>query len=156
MNNLMKAELQPEVVRQANSLTIKNNIDYTAAYETLKRNKLGESKVKGVMDPICEAANKAHKKATTTRKENLQPYTEANKIIKEKMIEYAGENEVQKVEGISYRQKWTATVMDFKKLPDEFKITDQKALDKIATASAGLLPIPGVEFKLEKNISLKI
>ena len=58
-----------------------------------------------------------------------------------------------KVEGVSYRTIWRAEVVDFKTLPDEYKVVNQSALDKVAMAMKGALKIPGVEFKSEKVVA---
>lgn len=59
---------------------------------------------------------------------------------------------IETPKGISYRDKWTAEVVDFKALPDEYKIANQQALDKVAQATKGALTIPGVKFKSEKIV----
>ncbi len=60
--------------------------------------------------------------------------------------------EVEKPKGISYREKWYAEVVDFKVLPDEYKIPNQQALDKVAQATKGTIQIPGVIFKKEQIV----
>lgn len=60
--------------------------------------------------------------------------------------------EVEKPKGISYREKWYAEVVDFKVLPDEYKIPNQQALDKVAQATKGTIKIPGVIFKVKQIV----
>ncbi len=60
---------------------------------------------------------------------------------------------VETPKGISYREKWTATVVNFKDLPDEYKVPNQQALDRVAQAMKGNLAIPGVTYKCEKILS---
>ena len=60
-----------------------------------------------------------------------------------------------KAEGVSYRETWKAIVKDFKLLPDEYKLPNQSALDKVAQATKGKIPIPGVEFKMEKTTIIR-
>lgn len=55
--------------------------------------------------------------------------------------------------GVSYRTKWSAEVIDFKALPDEYKIANQQALDKVAQATKGAISIPGVKMKSEKIVA---
>lgn len=55
--------------------------------------------------------------------------------------------------GVSYRDKYTAVVIDFKLLPDEYKLPNQSALDKIAQATKGTIQIPGVQIKSEKILA---
>lgn len=63
---------------------------------------------------------------------------------------------IEQPKGISYKEKWTAEVFDFKLLPDEYKLPNQQALDKIANATKGSVPIPGVKFKSEKISSVRV
>lgn len=56
---------------------------------------------------------------------------------------------VQTPKNISYREKWSAVVIDFKALPDEYKIPNQQMLDKLAQSTKGTLNIPGVKWEKE-------
>jgi hypothetical protein len=56
----------------------------------------------------------------------------------------------EKPPGVSYRDKWTAEVVDVKVLPREYMVPNQQALDKFAGAMKGSIPIPGVKFHKEK------
>ena len=62
---------------------------------------------------------------------------------------------VQKVNGISTRKTWRAEVTDFKALPDEYKIADQRLLDSIARATRGQKQIPGVEMISEDIVAVR-
>jgi hypothetical protein len=55
--------------------------------------------------------------------------------------------------GVSFRDKWTAEVVDEMLVPREYLIVNQSALDKIAQATKGTVPIPGVKFKSEKILA---
>ncbi len=55
--------------------------------------------------------------------------------------------------GISYKIRWTAEVVDFTKLPDEYKLPNMPILNKMAQATKGKVPIPGVKFNSEKDVS---
>ncbi len=46
----------------------------------------------------------------------------------------------------SYRDHWTAVVDDIKKIPREFMVVNQKALDSLAQSSKGRGEVPGVHF----------
>jgi len=58
--------------------------------------------------------------------------------------------QVVKPQGVSYRDKFTAEVIDFSLLPDSYKLPNQSALDRIAQATKGTVPIPGVKFHFTK------
>ena len=55
--------------------------------------------------------------------------------------------------GVSYRDKWTAQVIDVNLLPREYLIPNLSALDKVAQATKGSIQIPGVKFNCEKILS---
>lgn len=56
---------------------------------------------------------------------------------------------------VSFREKWYAEVVDFSALPDEYKIANMQALDKVAQTTRGSAKIPGVIFKMEKIVVTK-
>lgn len=58
--------------------------------------------------------------------------------------------EIPKVAGQGTREIWRAEVIDFKKLPDAWKLPNQSALDKHAQNTKGKVSISGVIFKMEK------
>jgi hypothetical protein len=62
---------------------------------------------------------------------------------------------VEKVAGVSYRENWTAEVVDFSLLPDVYKLPDMVKLNKQAKATKNSVPIPGVVFKMEKILASK-
>jgi hypothetical protein len=51
-----------------------------------------------------------------------------------------------KVEGFHTRKSWKARIIDKNAVPEHFKLVDMVTLNKLATASKGLLPVAGVEF----------
>lgn len=63
---------------------------------------------------------------------------------------------VEKTEGESTRKIWKARVIDFAKLPDAFKLPNEKALNAMATTTKGPSNIPGVEFYTESVLSVRI
>jgi len=52
-----------------------------------------------------------------------------------------------KVAGTSMREVWRAVVVDVSQLPREYMIVNQSMLDKMAQATKGAVPIPGVKFE---------
>jgi len=61
-----------------------------------------------------------------------------------------------KHEGVSYSKKWKARVVDFSKVPDEYKIINQVKINQIATATKGKINIPGIEVYAEKIERIKV
>lgn len=60
---------------------------------------------------------------------------------------------IETPKGVSFSMKYRAVVEDFSKLPDEYKLPNQTALDKIAQATKGTISIPGVKIESEKILS---
>ena len=52
-----------------------------------------------------------------------------------------------KVAGTSMREVWKAVVTDVSKLPREYMIVNQSMLDRMAQATKGAVPVPGVRFE---------
>lgn len=73
----------------ANDIAVVDAESYTAAGESLKDVKEYQARVKDVMDPICDAAHKAHKVATAKRSELLAPAKEAERIVKAAMLAWS-------------------------------------------------------------------
>ena len=57
---------------------------------------------------------------------------------------------VPKLNGVSYRDVWSAEIEDFDALPAEYKMANMPMLDKIIAATKGAIKIPGVIAKSEK------
>lgn len=55
-------------------------------------------------------------------------------------------------DNISFKEIWKAVVVDFKELPDEYKIPNQQTLDRVAQATKGTVKIPGVVFEMQKIV----
>ena len=60
---------------------------------------------------------------------------------------------IETPKGVSYREKWTAKVIDENLIPREYLIVNQSALDKVAQATKGSIKIAGVEFVSEKILA---
>lgn len=130
-------------------------IDYTAEQERKAREeqmrlqKLADAeaaKQKKILDEKiarAEASGKLEKvEELKEQKENVTP-----------IVVPVVAPQIEKPAGVSYRDKYTAEVIDFKLLPDEYKLPNQSMLDKMAQSSKGSIPIPGVTFKSEKIVA---
>lgn len=60
---------------------------------------------------------------------------------------------IQKVDGVSYRDQWSAVVIDVNAVPREYMMPNMVMLNKIAQATKGSLPIAGVVMRCEKILS---
>lgn len=56
----------------------------------------------------------------------------------------------QRVAGVSFREIWKFEIVDFKKLPDEYKLPDEVQLGRIARSAKEGASVPGVRFYAEK------
>lgn len=54
--------------------------------------------------------------------------------------------------GVSYREVWSAEIVNEKEIPREYLIPNMTALNKIASATKGTIPIPGVKFVMTKTV----
>ena len=81
------------IVDQARAVVVKDSQTYTAAGMLWKS--IGDmiKEVKDTFDPICEAANRAHKEATGKRAKFLDPLTAAQRSVKQIMSAYDAEQE---------------------------------------------------------------
>lgn len=61
-------------------------------------------------------------------------------------MESASVTVAPKATGIAMREVWRAKVVDLNKVPREYLIVNQSALDALAKATKGQMNIPGVEF----------
>jgi hypothetical protein len=88
-----------------------------------------------------ESGNEAKVEKLEEKKENYQP-----------PVVPVIAPEIGKVEGISYRDKWSAQVIDVNAIPREYMQPNMDALNKIAQGCKGSLNIPGVKFNCEKIV----
>jgi hypothetical protein len=81
------------IVDQAKAVKVTDTETYKQAGALWKS--IGEmiKEVKDTFDPICDAANKAHKAATAKRAKYLDPLTSAQKSVKQLMSSYDAEQE---------------------------------------------------------------
>ena len=57
--------------------------------------------------------------------------------------------------GVSTVKRWKARVTDMDKVPRQFLLPNQTALDAYARAVKGAMPVPGVEFYQEESMSVR-
>ena len=81
------------IVIEANTAVVLTSAQYEDGIKLLDVAKDFQKAVKKVWDPVCDAANTAHKAATSARKEQIGPFMEAEKTIKGKLNEYDIEQE---------------------------------------------------------------
>ena len=65
------------------------------------------------------------------------------------------ESKVQPVAGVAQKVVWRFRVVDFAKLPDEYKLTDTVKLGELARSSKAMAMVPGVEFYSESVLAAR-
>ena len=126
--------------------------DYTTLREKIRREqeeklqRQAQAEEKRKRKALEERAKKAEEKGNQEKAEELREKKE------EVHVEAPILAPVAKTEGISYREDWKADVVDFKVLPDEWKLPDMVSLNKHAQNKKGLIPIPGVRFYSKKVV----
>lgn len=223
MNELsLIEEKSGDVTTKANSIQIATKSEYHAATNYLKDIKSLQKEIKSVFDPIINKAHQAHKEAIAQRDKYLNPVKDAEKIVKDKVSDYAAilererraeqqrreeearkerdkalhealeaqeaaehlkaqgddknASEVQqeamkmaeeaveikaakvkeeKVEGVSFRDKFEIEIINASIVPSEWLIPDEKSILAFVKASKGTREIPGVKIIKSTTTSVR-
>ena len=97
---------------------------------------------------LAARAEKWAAKGKTAKAEELQKQAEEVEVIAPVVAP-----KVEKVRGVSFKENWSAIVVDETKVPREYLQVNTMALNRIAKATKGSIKIPGVEFKMEKILA---
>lgn len=99
-----------------------------------------------------EALAKAEAARADGKEDKAEKYEEkANGIIAPTLAP-----NIEQAKGQAIRIQWSAEVVDFKLLPDEYKLPNMPMLNKMAQATRGAVPILGIVFKSEKILASRI
>jgi hypothetical protein len=175
-----------ETILQADAIVVVSKETRISAGEYLRNIKYMQSEVENTFDPIIEKAHLTHKEACQQKKKYFEPLVEAEKILKGKVIEWEVKQEKAaleeqarlikekgvdaprvvadsiKVAGQSFREVWTAEVVDFPafvksvaegKSPISLLQFNQSAGNKAATAIKDSMAYDGLRFKSEKKMT---
>lgn len=110
-----------------------------------------EAEAQAQADAERKELEAAAKKARGAKREEL--LAQANSVVTAMV---SAPVKIEKTEGESTRKVWKARVIDFKKLPDTYKLPNEKALNAMATSIKGPSNIPGVEFYTESVLSVRV
>jgi len=121
------------LVKQAKDFAITTATEYERAIKGIDKAKAFQAEVKAVWDPVCDAANKAHKVATAGRKDQMAPFLEAEGILKGLCNEYSIEQdrqrrEAQKKIDDENRRKEAAALKKAEELEAEGKTEEAEAV----------------------------
>jgi hypothetical protein len=128
------------IVDKAKLVKVVDAPSYTSAGTLWKQ--IGEmiAEVKGTFDPICDAANKAHKAATAKRAFYLDPLQAAHKAVKQLMSAYDEEQErIRKAEedrlaAIAREEEEKRRKEEQERLEAERKAEEERLLSEAAEA----------------------
>jgi len=140
---------------EAESILKRSMINYTTEQERIAREeterlkRLAEKQAEEERKKLEARIERAESNGKIEKAEELKEKKESIIPINVPIVAPS----IAKPSGVSYRDKWTAKVVDFSKLTDEYKLPNQSMLDKMAQASKGNAQIPGVEFICEKILS---
>lgn len=123
------------VIEQAGAVVITSSETYTKAGYFYKDIGTMIKEVKDTFDPICDAANKAHKEATSKRAKYLDPLQAAYKKVKSLMSDYDAEQErIRRIEEDRLRK--IAEEAERKRLEAERKAEEERILQAAIDAEA--------------------
>jgi len=116
-----------------------------------------EKKRKEDQDKLDRQAEKKRKeleaKAEAKRAEGKEEKAEQYEEKAAEVLPPVAAPRVEKPKGISYTERYYGDVIDFKALPDEYKMVEQSKINKVMQATKGTIPIPGVKVRKERTVS---
>lgn len=123
------------IIEQAGAVTITDSETYTNAGCFYKDIGTMIKEVKDTFDPICDAANRAHKEATSKRAKYLDPLQVAYKKVKSLMSDYDAEQErIRRIEEDRLRK--IAEDAERKRLEEERRAEEERVLNEAIEAEA--------------------
>ena len=120
-----------------------------AQEEAEKLRKLAEKEAEAEKKKIDAKIERAKASGKEDKVEELEAQKEAVTPLDTPVVA----SQLGPLKGVSYRDKYTGEVVDFKALPDEYKLVNQSALDKVLSATKGKIEIPGVKVHKEKIVA---
>jgi len=102
------------VEKQADAVTVSNDVDFAKAGEITKQVKQMQKQVKDYWEPLRLSAKNAYDSVLSHKKEMLDPLESAEKILKNKMGTYTMEKERQRREQEEAMRKLAQAEMDRK------------------------------------------
>ncbi len=151
--NLFKQPL--ELLEKTESFLKRKMIDYTEEQE--RKARAEQKRLQDLADKQAAEEKKkldakiarALESGKTEKAEELQAKKE--EVIPMTVPIITPQFETQK--GQSFRENWSAIIIDPNLVPREWCVPDEKALNAFAKSTKGTKQIPGVEFKMEKILS---
>ena len=145
---LFKAPL--DKLSQVISLCDRSMVTYTNEQERRRREE--EAKLQAQADrKRQELEAKALKAAEEGKEAKAEKYQDkANEVIAPVLAPT-----VEQPKGLHYTERYYGDVIDFKALPDDFKVADTSKINRTLQATKGTLNIPGVKVRIEKIVNTR-
>jgi len=96
-----------------------------------------------------EALKKAEEARAAGKEEKAEKYEEKAAAVISPVLAPT----TTKPNGIQYRDHWTVEVIDFKLLPDTYKLPNMPMINKYVNAVKGMVPLSGVKFIKERIVA---
>ena len=112
--------------------------------------KADEARAAGDLAESVRLRNQADKVVEKSEAKAEAIQSKASAVVAPRVEAY-----IPPVVGQSSRTVWKSRVVDAKLVPDEYKVVDVAMLDKLAQATKGKVPVPGVEFYSEQIMSAR-
>ncbi len=157
-HTMVTYETEQERIRQEQQEKLRKQ----AAVEEARKKKALEEQARKQEEKAAEARRKAAEAEDVKEKARLEAEAQKAEEEAEKRREKKEEvkveapvlaSRVEAPKGISYTIKWTAEVVDKSKLPIEYLEPNYSMLNKLAQATKGKIPVPGVKYNSEKIVA---
>ena len=147
-------EKADELRRKAEAEAAKERARLQAEADKLKAKRDAESRAKRAELEAQAKAVEADTRKADAKAADAAAHARQAEITQ--AVDVRVESKVEMVKGQSVRLNYKARVVDFAKLPDEYKLADTVKLGEIARAGKGNWPlIPGVEFYAESVLAAR-
>lgn len=137
-----------EALESAEKLVKFKILEYTKKKEAEIAEKEAKLRAQAEAEAEKERA-KLEAKAEKARQKGKENMADELLMAAESIVPMAPILDRPKANGVSVRKIWRARVTDKAALPENFKIPDMEALNKIAASTHGEMQVPGVEFYSE-------
>lgn len=126
-----------------------NEQERKAREEQLRLQKIADAEAARQKKILDEKIARAEASGKTEKAEELQMQKETITPIVAPIIA----PQIETPKGVSYREQWSAEIIDEKLIPREYLIVNLQALNKIAAATKGTISVPGVRFVSTKILA---
>lgn len=145
-NDLLKPLAEAEQVAKSKTVAYWQEQEKKRQELERQQREKAEKEAREERERLESEAKEADKKGEGEKAQELKQQAEATEPV-----DMIVAPQVQKSTGVSYREIWKYKVEDFKALPDVYKVANSQMLSRIAIATKGKPPIPGVKFYSETS-----